>query len=406
MQNIHWHRRAVLTAMAALAAQPTTAMDVHVVVHEDPFALGVASGDPAPGGFVLWTRLVGKGGSTLDRGAISVGFEVAHDSQFRRIVRKGEQVAHPAAGHSVHVELAGLDPDRRYWYRFHALGAVSPTGRTATAPLRADRFRLALTSCQHWELGWFSAYRDMIAADPDLIVQVGDYIYEQSYPDLPKVRAFGADDPRNLEGYRARHALYRTDSDLQEAHRLFPWLVTWDDHEVWNDYAGLANREGLAPHIFAARRAAAYQAYFEHMPIRPQPVAGPVDAAVIPWCGLGRSGIAVDAGYAAISVLAALRRSDAGTQCQAGSLRRSPSSRPFHARRSARILGRGPAGARNAALDAIGPGRVLRAARIGRQRGRCVQRSMGWLYCRSRSLAGPNGAAIRPQCCDAKRRCA
>lgn len=269
MQNIHWHRRTVLTAMAALAAQPTMAMDVHVVVHDDPFALGVASGDPAPDGFVLWTRLVGKGGSTLDRGAISVGFEVAHDSQFRRIVRKGEQVAHPAAGHSVHVELAGLDPDRRYWYRFHALGAVSPTGRTATAPLRADRFRLALTSCQHWELAWFSAYRDMIAADPDLIVQVGDYIYEQSYPDLPKVRAFGADDPRDLKGYRARHALYRTDPDLQEAHRLFPWLVTWDDHEVWNDYADLANREGLAPHIFAARRAAAYQAYFEHMPIRP-----------------------------------------------------------------------------------------------------------------------------------------
>lgn len=105
-------------------------------------------------------------------------FEVADDPLFRHIVRSGQQLAQPEAAHSVHVELGGLKPGRQYWYRFHALGTTSPIGRTATAPERAERLRLALTSCQHWELGWFGAYRDMLAANPDLIVQVGDYIYE------------------------------------------------------------------------------------------------------------------------------------------------------------------------------------------------------------------------------------
>jgi alkaline phosphatase D len=269
MQHFPWHRRAVLGAMAALGARPLLALAAPFAAKTDPFALGVASGDPSRDGFVLWTRLVGPDARPLETGAISVRYEVAEDEGFHRIVRSGEARANPEAAHSIHVELGGLRPGRPYHYRFHALGATSPVGRTATVPERADRLRMALTSCQHWELGWFSAYRDMLAGDPDLIVQVGDYIYETSYPDQPKVRDFGAPEPRDLNGYRARYALYRTDPDLQEAHRRVPWLVTWDDHEVWNDYAGLANREGLPPDIFAARRAAAYQAYFEHMPIRP-----------------------------------------------------------------------------------------------------------------------------------------
>ncbi|MEK7456380.1 MAG: alkaline phosphatase D family protein [Pseudomonadota bacterium] len=269
MQQFLWHRRAVLGAMTALGARPLTALAEPFTAQADPFALGVASGDPSRDGFVLWTRLVGPGAQPLLAGAIPVRYEVAEDDGFRHIVRTGEVRADPQAAHSVHLELAGLRPGRAYHYRFHALGATSPVGRTATVPDRADRLRLALTSCQHWELGWFGAYRDMLAGDPDLIVQVGDYIYETSYPNQPKVRDFGAPEPRDLDGYRARYALYRTDPHLQEAHRRVPWLVTWDDHEVLNDYAALANREGLAPDLFAARRAAAYQAYFEHMPIRP-----------------------------------------------------------------------------------------------------------------------------------------
>jgi alkaline phosphatase D len=201
---------------------------------------------------------------------VPLRYEIAADADFRQPVRAGHAIAHPERAHSVHVEIAGLRQGRPYWYRFHALGATSPTGRAVTVPRTADRLRLAVTSCQHWEQARFGVYRDIIAAEPDLILQLGDYIYEQSYADqLVKVRNFGAPEPRDLAGYRQRHALYKTDPDLQAAHLAAPWIATWDDHEVLNDYSGLANREGLPPALFAPRRAAAYQAYFEHMPIRP-----------------------------------------------------------------------------------------------------------------------------------------
>ncbi len=264
-----WHRRALLGAMAALAAAPSIAVDTHARTDADPFALGVASGDPNMDGFVLWTRLVGPRADTLMAAAVPVRYEIATDPQFRAIVRHGRGAARPERAHAVHVEIAGLSEGRTYWYRFHALGATSPVGRAVTVPRIAETLRLAVTSCQHWEQAWFAAYRDIVAAAPDLILQLGDYIYEQSYPDMPRIRTFGAPEPRDLAGYRGRHALYKTDPDLQAAHRACPWIVTWDDHEVLNDYAGLANREGLPPAVFAPRRAAAYQAYFEHMPIRP-----------------------------------------------------------------------------------------------------------------------------------------
>ncbi|WP_165799511.1 alkaline phosphatase D family protein [Sphingomonas oleivorans] len=264
-----WHRRAILSAMAALAVAPAIPVDAGARIMTDPFALGVASGDPSQDGFVIWTRLVGPGQEPLDAAAVALRYEVAGDASFRRIFRAGSAVAHPERAHAVHVEIEGLPPGRRYWYRFHALGATSPAGRAATVPRTADRLRLAVTSCQHWEQAQFGVYRDIVAADPDLIVQLGDYIYEQSYPDQPKVRLFGAAEPKDLDGYRRRHALYKSDPELQAAHRAAPWIVTWDDHEVLNDYANLANREGLPPELFGRRRAAAYRAYFEHMPIRP-----------------------------------------------------------------------------------------------------------------------------------------
>lgn len=255
--------------MAALAVAPALPVDAHARTTTDPFALGVASGDPGLDGFVLWTRLVGTSAQPLDAHAVEVRYDIAADPLFRTTVRKGRTVAHPERAHAVHVEVTGLTPGRPYWYRFHAMGATSPIGRAITVPHRADRLRIALTSCQHWEQAHFGAYRDIVAAQPDLILQVGDYIYEQSYAGQPKVREFGAPEPKDLASYRQRHALYKTDPDLQAAHRAAPWIVTWDDHEVLNDYANLANRDALPPDMFAPRRVAAYRAYFEHMPIRP-----------------------------------------------------------------------------------------------------------------------------------------
>ncbi|MEC3909348.1 alkaline phosphatase D family protein [Sphingobium sp. CR2-8] len=269
LPDILWHRRALMQAMAAFAVAAPLSFDAHARSLADPFALGVASGDPDRDGFVLWTRLVGVDAARLAGHAVAIRYEIASDEGFRNIVKAGQGLARPERAHAVHVEVTGLSPGRPYWYRFHALGATSPVGRAVTVPRQADRLRLALTSCQHWEQARFGAYRDIVAAQPDLILQVGDYIYEQSYAGQAKVRDFGVPEPRDLASYRLRHALYKTDPDLQAAHRAAPWIVTWDDHEVLNDYANLANREGLPPEQFAPRRAAAYQAYFEHMPIRP-----------------------------------------------------------------------------------------------------------------------------------------
>ncbi|MDG2529916.1 alkaline phosphatase D family protein [Caulobacter endophyticus] len=270
-------RRGLVAASAALAlarADAVLGLEMDRRAGLDPFALGVASGDPGLDGFVLWTRLSDHG-APLDAPSVPVTYEVAEDEAFARIVRRGRRAASPGLAHAVHVEISGLRPGRPYWYRFQALGAVSPVGRTVTAPRRAQRARIAVASCQHFELGWFTAYRDLVAAEPDLVVQLGDYIYENSYAQFPKVRTFDGPEPVDLAGYRRRHALYKSDRDLREAHRATPWAVTWDDHEVENDYADLANLKALEPSVFARRRAAAYQAYFEHMPVRPSLWARP-----------------------------------------------------------------------------------------------------------------------------------
>jgi alkaline phosphatase D len=272
-----WSRRTLILATSGLAVSRATAalgLEARRSAMIDPFALGVASGDPSQDGFVLWTRLTANG-QPLDAPAVPVTYEIAQDQTFRLIVRRGKVAASPALAHAVHVEVAGLEAGRPYWYRFHALGATSAVGRAVTSPVRASSARLAVTSCQHFEMGWFSPYRDVVAAQPDLIVQLGDYIYENSYANQPKVRTFGAPEPMDLDGYRRRHALYKSDPDLRAAHAVAPWVVTWDDHEVENDYADLANLKALDPTVFAQRRAAAYQAYFEHMPVRPSLWARP-----------------------------------------------------------------------------------------------------------------------------------
>jgi alkaline phosphatase D len=238
----------------------------------DPFSLGVASGYPLSNAVVLWTRLAPEplapdGG--MSPATIPVTWEIAEDEHFRKAVRKGVAHAEPAWAHSLHVEVDGLKPARDYWYRFTAGNARSTTGRTRTAPapgMTVDRVRIAVASCQEYEHGYYTAYQQMIRDDPDLVLHVGDYIYELGWgKDL--VRSHASGECLSLGDYRARHALYRSDPDLARAHAAAPWLVTWDDHDVDNDYAGSVSEQGEPAELFLARRAAAYQAFYEHMPL-------------------------------------------------------------------------------------------------------------------------------------------
>lgn len=240
---------------------------------KDPFTLGVASGYPTPGGVVLWTRLAPEpmqpdGG--MPQVVVPVRFEVAEDQRFRRITAKGLSYATPDWAHSVHVEIDGLQPDRWYWYRFLVGDATSPVGRTRTTPglgVVPPRLRFAFASCQQYEQGYYAAYRHMLADELDLIVHLGDYIYESSWG-TNHVRKHEGPEPVTLADYRARFARYKSDPDLQAAHACCPWLVMWDDHEVENDYANANSENGDEPRWFLERRAAAYKAYYEHMPLR------------------------------------------------------------------------------------------------------------------------------------------
>ena len=235
-----------------------------------PFTLGVASGAPVSTGVVLWTRLAPEplNGGGVGRDAIVVRWEVAQDESFARVVQRGSVDAVPECAHCVHVEVVGLEPARWYFYRFIAGDEVSPIGRTRTAPAAEespDQLRFGLGSCQHFEHGYYAAHRHLTAEGLDLMVFVGDYIYEGAGR-ADTVRRHAGGEAQTLLEYRNRHAQYKTDPDLQQLHAAVPWLVTWDDHEVDNNYAG-AQSESRDPN-FARRRAAAYQAYFEHMPLR------------------------------------------------------------------------------------------------------------------------------------------
>jgi len=246
---------------------------------QDPFGLGVASGSPGPDSVVLWTRLLqtdrDHAAALAAGGPVTVAWEIADDAQFRKTVRRGQAQAEPALAHSVHVDVAGLAPDRWYHYRFMAGSAVSPTGRTRTLPA-ADaavaRWRLAYASCQKWEDGYFSAWRHLLDEDVDMVLFLGDYLYE--YPGTSsRVRQPAGGWVLTLDDYRNRYAQYKSDPDLQAMHRACSWLMGWDDHEVQNDYAGehpgnSGARDPAQPADFARRRNAAYQAWYEHLPLR------------------------------------------------------------------------------------------------------------------------------------------
>jgi len=243
-----------------------------------PFTLGVASGDPTGTSVVLWTRLapeplVEAGAALPER--VEVDWVVAEDPRLRRVVRSGTTVAGPELGHSVHVDPGGLEPGRTYWYRFAALGRVSRIGRTRTAPPPgAPRMRFAYVSCANFQQGEFAAYRNLAHEEVDVVLCLGDYFYEYGAGEYGGYREHQDFEVVTRDQYRQRHALYKGDPNLRAAHAAFPWIVTWDDHEVDNDYAADLpendnEAEGNASaETFLQRRADAYAAYYEHLPMR------------------------------------------------------------------------------------------------------------------------------------------
>ncbi|MEO7242626.1 MAG: alkaline phosphatase D family protein [Variovorax sp.] len=275
MRRRDFHRAALCLALAGWLEPAAARVAAPPRWPVDPFSLGVASGQPRPHSIVLWTRLAltspGMDLQTLvgaDSG-VAVRYEIFADAALRQPVRAGEQIAWPSRAFSVHVLAEGLQSGRDYWYRFRCGEATSPIGHTRTAPAEGTdvaRLRLGLASCQHYEQGYFAALRDMATSDLDAVLFVGDYIYEGGSPAYT-LRKHSGGVPHTLADYRERHAQYKRDPHLQAAHAAHPWIVTLDDHEVVNDYADDRDPAWSDPARFLARRAAAYRAYFEHMPL-------------------------------------------------------------------------------------------------------------------------------------------
>jgi alkaline phosphatase D len=240
---------------------------------DDPFQLGVASGDPTQNAVMIWTRLAPRplepdfGMTTGNR--VSITWEVAEDDNFHAIVRQGRAAAVPELGHSVHVDVTELAPDRWYFYRFRTADATSPVGRLRTTPEPGSTtpLRFAFNSCQHWETGFYTAHHHLSREEIDLCAHLGDYIYE--YGVMQRVRSHNSVEIQTLHDYRVRYSLYKSDPLLQQAHARCPWIVTWDDHEVDNNYAGAIGENRMeSDEQVRARRAAAYQAWWENQPVR------------------------------------------------------------------------------------------------------------------------------------------
>jgi alkaline phosphatase D len=303
------NRRQALTGAAVAAGalvvgtQPAAASPVDDTA--DPFLLGVASGDPLADRVMLWTRLVRDplAASSMPSRPIGVGWQIAEDERFHRVARAGFAVARPELAHSVHVDACGLRPGRDYFYRFRVGHHISPVGRTKTAPSRwanPDRLRFGMVSCQDFQNGYWPAYSGLAGEDLDLVLHLGDYIYEYDpnsvFPDRKHTTpaTLGLDQLRTLDDYRSRHAQYKGDPALRAVHTNFAWVAAWDDHEVENNYANLIDEiddtgaKLQTPAEFAAQRAAAYQAYFEHMPIRADIRPGSPNAKIFRRFDFGR----------------------------------------------------------------------------------------------------------------------
>ncbi|MZD06707.1 alkaline phosphatase [Streptomyces sp. SID5785] len=259
-------------------------------ITDNPFTLGVASGDPQPGSVLLWTRLAPapfETGGGLPAERVQVRWELADDERFRRAVRRGTATAHPEFHHAVHVEVGHLAPGRVYYYRFRVGDWVSETGRTRTAPAESSAaagLTLAAVSCQAYHDGYFTAYRHLAQDDVDVVFHLGDYLYEYAVDSAGGARKYTdrvlpdvfARETMTLDDYTLRYALYKSDPDLRAAHAAHPFVVTWDDHETENNYAGDTPENSVPPEEFLLRRASAYRAYWENQPLRrPQLPDGP-----------------------------------------------------------------------------------------------------------------------------------
>ncbi len=269
---------AAVAAAAAIAWRPSlsSAQSGLLTGGGYPFTLGVASGDPLPTAVVLWTRLAPDplNGGGMPNSDVPVDWVIATDEGLANVVASGTATAPAAFAHSVHVDATGLDPDTTYWYQFRADGLDSPVGRTRTAPPPGSSpasVRFGFASCQNYGSGYFTAHANLANEDLDVCFHLGDYIYEGAGGG---VRSVPGGEATTLAGYRNRYALYRSDPDLQAVHRRFPWVVTWDDHEVENNYAADISEEGITGVAFLTRRAEAYQAWWEHQAVRmPPPVS-------------------------------------------------------------------------------------------------------------------------------------
>lgn len=278
------------SAAAGLALVNSPAQAAPGGLKVDPFTLGIASGDPLPDSVILWTRLAvnpldesGLGG--MPSRTVPVHWQIAEDERMTRIVKHGTVNARPEDAHSVHIDVRGLKPGAEYYYRFRVQRWISPVGRTHTAPNIHETpaaLAMAFTSCAQYEHGYFTAYKHLANDHPDLVLQLGDYQYEYHANDYVvkggNVRDHVGPETRDLASYRQRHAQYKTDADLQAAHGVAPWIVVWDDHEVDNNWAAEIPEDNDAPennHTHAAfmqRRADAFRAYWENMPLRlPKP---------------------------------------------------------------------------------------------------------------------------------------
>ena len=292
-------RRLLLAYAGALGSIPllgrSTVADDSLKSSDDPFTLGVASGDPDHRSVVLWTRLAPKplqpGGGMLAK-SVNVHWEVAADEGMKKIVASGVTTATPQLGHSVHVEVDGLRPDYWYWYRFRTSDAESPVGRTRTLPapeILPNQFRFAVTSCQNYEQGLFTAYEQMARDEVDLVFHLGDYIYEYAAGRNGKVRTHHGGEIQSLDEYRSRYAQYRSDPLLQKMHAQCPWFLTWDDHEFDNNCASdISEEANIDPVAFLERRANAYQAYYEMMPLRRRSLPSGSDLKLYRRASFGR----------------------------------------------------------------------------------------------------------------------
>lgn len=281
-------RRGVLGVGALLAASPVI-LRAQQLFAAYPFRLGVAAGDPAPDGFVIWTRLAPEplarhGGMPM--APVEVEWEVARDERMRDTAARGTALARPELAHAVHVEVEGLEPGRPYWYRFSIGRERSLRGRARTLPAPGasiDRLRFAVAGCQHYEDGLYTAYRHLAEEEPEFVFHYGDYIYEYRSSPIPIgwdgrprpfVRAHEGQHLYDIADYRQRYAQYKTDPDLQAAHAAAAWFSTFDDHEVDNNWVGLTDQQETPLETFALRRAMALQAWYEHMPVRRSSLPG------------------------------------------------------------------------------------------------------------------------------------